>query len=59
MIDPIKIKEKGLKAFSNKELDELYATLSRGIENGEPSKTMKDIEAEMQSRYDDFNKTKK
>ena len=45
--------------MSDKDLDAIYATLARGIQNGEIPQEMKDIEKEMQRRYNEFNENKK
>lgn len=43
------------ETMSDKDLDAIYATLARGIQNGEIPQEMKDIEKEMQRRYNEFN----
>lgn len=45
-----------LTGLSNKTLDAMYASAARGCGNGEPSKEMKDIETEMNKRYEEFGK---
>lgn len=47
--------EKDIKGMSNAELDKLYASLANGCADGTPSETMKEIEKEMESRYDKFH----
>ncbi len=43
------------ETMSTEDLDAIYATLARGIQNGEIPPEMKDIEKEMQRRYNEFN----
>jgi len=47
--------QQSLTDLSNKELDDVYMTLSRGIQSGEVSKQMEEIQNEMQRRYVEFN----
>lgn len=42
------------ETMSSKDLDAIYATLARGIQNGEIPQEMKDIEKEMERRYNEF-----
>ncbi len=42
------------ETMSTEDLDAIYATLARGIQNGEIPQEMKDIEKEMQRRYNEF-----
>lgn len=42
------------ETMSTEDLDAIYATLARGIQNGEIPPEMKDIEKEMQRRYNEF-----
>lgn len=42
------------ETMSTEDLDSIYATLARGIQNGEIPQEMKDIEKEMQRRYNEF-----
>jgi hypothetical protein len=49
------IKQKDLKDMSNKELDALYASLSRGCGNGEPNSEMIEIEKIMSARYEEYS----
>lgn len=42
------------ETMSTEDLDSIYATLARGIQNGEIPQEIKDIEKEMQRRYNEF-----
>ncbi|MDI6832227.1 MAG: hypothetical protein QMD02_00070 [Bacteroidales bacterium] len=42
------------ETMSSKDLDAIYATLARGIQNGEIPQEMKDIEKEMERRYNEI-----
>lgn len=47
------------ETMSTEDLDAIYATLARGIQNGEIPQEMKDIEKEMQRRYNEFYEKQK
>jgi hypothetical protein len=47
--------ENYLAGLSNKTLDAMYASASRACGNGEPNQQMREIEAEMEKRYNEFS----
>jgi|688.fasta_scaffold360300_2 hypothetical protein len=47
-----------LAGLSNKDLDQMYASVARTTGNDEPNAQMKEIEAEMEKRYNSFHSAK-
>lgn len=48
-----------LESLSNKELDAMYASMSRSTGSGEPNSFMQEIEQIMEKRYDGFHSQSK